>query len=116
MNNITIPYINPYISIITKNDRIKAVSINGKIKKLQCDKIFFDTILASIDGKTPLSNIISHHAQTYSTSTIEHFLDILIQAENLLDRNKLNKNYLQSEKEELSEHPPLLVIVLLHLL
>lgn len=92
MNNSFIPYINPCLSVLKKNTKVKAVSINGKVKKLQCDKILFETILSSIDGQTSLSDLVSLHSKTYSVASMEHFLKTLIQAEVLLDKHTAEKS------------------------
>ncbi len=106
MKNLCTPYINPCLSVLTKNAKVKAVSINGKIKKLQCDKILFDTILASVDGQASLPDLIATHSQTYSASAIEHFFKILIQAEVLLDKNKTEKSrFLNIESQDSIGHP-----------
>ncbi len=109
MTDTFIPYINPCLSVLTEDSKLKAVSINGKIKKLQCNKALFDSILASIDGQTSLSDLIAFHSQIYSASAIERFLKTLIQAEVLLDKHTAEKSSFLNIEFQDSIQSPLII-------
>ncbi len=109
MTDTFIPYINPCLSVLKKDDNVKAVSINGKVKKLQCKKALFETILFSIDGQTSLSDLISLHSKTYSAASIEHFLKTLIRAEVLLDKHTAEKSSFLGIESQDSTQSPLII-------
>lgn len=80
-DQIAVPCVNPYLSILNDDPEEVVLSANGKVKKLKCNKALFEEIVASVDGQTSMEDLIAIHSSKYPQDAVKHFMNILVQAE-----------------------------------
>ena len=78
------PRLNPYLSILTKDSDCLVLLVNGKIRKLKCNKALFYEIVSCVDGRTSFQKILEFFENRYPVNALKHFFDVLVRAEILL--------------------------------